>query len=85
MLGSLSSGRGSENVLFNLLRYKPDDIEITIVETDFIDQQRISPDELEKITSNVKLIRIHRNFHEYNNIFDLFKIFIKYGIPFFPI
>lgn len=83
MLGSLSSGRGSENVLFNLLRYKPDDIKISIVETDFIDQQRISPDELEEITSNVKLIRIHRNYHKYNNIFDLFKIFIIYGIPFF--
>ena len=77
-LGDLTTGRGSEEVLLNLLKYKLNNIEITVVETDFTDKQRISEHELKKSLGNIKLIRIHWNYDSHNIIFHI----LEYGIPF---
>ena len=64
MLADLRTGRGTENVLFNLLRYSPKNIDITIIESDNLKQIRVSEDEIKKITAGFKVIKIHR--HMYN-------------------
>ena len=72
MLADLRTGRGTENVLFNLLKYKPSDVDITIVEPDNVESDRISSEEVKKLTSKCKIIRIHRQ--RYNiNMDTLFK------------
>ena len=42
----LRNGRGSEKVLLNILKYKPENIQIKIIETDYIENQRISDEEI---------------------------------------
>ena len=60
MMDDLRTGRGLENVLFNLLKYKPRDIDITIIEPDNIMGERISQNEVDKLTEGCKIIRIHK-------------------------
>ena len=60
MMADLRTGRGVENVLFNLLKYKPRDIDITIIEPDNIMGERISQNEVDKLTEGCKIIRIHK-------------------------
>ncbi len=57
----LRNGRGSEKVLLNILKYKPENIQIKIIETDYIENQRISDEEINDYLKNVDLIKIHRN------------------------
>ena len=61
MLTDLRTGRGTENVLFNLLRYIPKNIDVTIIETDHVVQERISLDEVKKLTAGCNIIRIHKH------------------------
>ena len=63
MRSDLRTGRGTENVLFNLLRYAPEIMDITIVESDNLKQTRISEQEIKKITSRFNVIKIHK--HQY--------------------
>ena len=63
MRADLRTGRGTENVLFNLLRYAPENMDITIVESDNLKQTRISDQEIKKITSGFNVIKIHK--HQY--------------------
>jgi hypothetical protein len=48
MRSDLRTGRGTENVLFNLLRYAPENMDITIVEADKHKQTRISDQDIIK-------------------------------------
>ncbi len=57
----LRNGRGSEKVLLNILKHKPEDIQLKIIETDYIESQRISGEEINNYLKNVELIKIHRN------------------------
>jgi len=61
----IRTGRGTENVALNLVKYKPRDIELTIVYTDGFDKLRLSEEYVMKITSNCKKIKIHTH-----NIFN---------------
>lgn len=59
MVSDLRMGRGGENVLLNLLKYKPLGTNITIVETDYMDKQRLSFGDIEPSINGCKIIRIH--------------------------
>ena len=61
MLSDLRVGRGTENVLFNLLKYKPNNIDITIIEpTETKNNPLIlSNSEVNELTKNCKIIKIN--------------------------
>ncbi|WP_298277037.1 glycosyltransferase family 4 protein [Ferroplasma sp.] len=68
----LRVNRGTENVLFNLLKYKPNDIEITIIEPTRTGTNPLilSNSEVNELTRGAKIIRIHsklENLEKYNN------------------
>ena len=62
MFTDLRVGRGTENVLFNLLKYKPDNIDVTIVSTDDTGKNPVilSDSEVNELTRNCKIIKINR-------------------------
>ena len=67
---NILTGRGTENYLLNLIKYKPEDINVLIVDTDFTPVQRLSQASVKDIISSVKRITIHRsNFGNIHNIF----------------
>ena len=67
---NISTGRGTENYLLNLVKYKPEDINVLIVDTDFTPVQRLSQASVKDIISSVKRITIHRsNIGNNDNIF----------------
>ena len=70
MLADLRTGRGTENVLFNLLRYIPENVEITIIESDNLRQIRVSDDEVTKITSRCNIIKIHRHIYTTHSVVE---------------
>ncbi len=70
MLADLRTGRGTENVLFNLLKYRPPGFDIIIVEPDNVEGSRISSEEVKKITGDCKIIKIHKN--KYNITINTF-------------
>ena len=61
MLADLRVARGTENVLFNLLRYKPDNIDITIIEPVETGNNPLilSDSEVNELTRNCKIIKIN--------------------------
>ncbi len=59
MLASLKTGRGTENVVINLIKYKPEDIEITIIEPEFTDGIRIDEEEIKRTIRDCKVIKIN--------------------------
>ncbi len=51
--------RGVEKVLFNYLRYAPNDFDIKVLETDFLPNQRISDEELKNyIPTDVEFLKL---------------------------
>ena len=68
MRADLKTGRGTENVLFNFLKYAPKDIDITIVEPDNLKQERISEDEIKKITAGCNIIKIHKHAYKIDSM-----------------
>lgn len=56
----LRNGRGSEKVLLNLLKYKPDNLQVMILETDYLERQRIPDNILDEALKGGELIQIHR-------------------------
>ncbi len=61
MLANLRVGRGTENFLFNSLKYKPDNIDVTIITTDDTDRNPLilSENEINKLTKDSKIIKIN--------------------------
>ncbi|MEM3811643.1 MAG: glycosyltransferase family 4 protein [Thermoplasmata archaeon] len=55
----IREGAGTEHVVLNLINYKPEDFEITLVETDSLDVARIPVNLLERMTSQAKIIKFH--------------------------
>jgi len=64
----LRMGRGGENVLFNLLLHKPDDISITVVETDLLDSIRKQESFVDDVRKRCRLLRIHTTNYWTNNV-----------------
>ena len=64
MLTDLRVNRGTENVLFKLLKYKPKNIDITIIEPTEIGNNPLilSNSEVNELTRNCKIIRINSKF-----------------------
>ena len=64
MLADLRVGRGTENVLFNLLKYKPNNIDVTIIEPNSIENNPLilSNSEVNELTKNCKIIRVTSKF-----------------------
>ena len=64
MLADLRVGRGTENVLFNLLKYKPNNIDVTIIEPNSIENNPLilSNSEVNELTKNCKIIKINSKF-----------------------
>jgi glycosyltransferase involved in cell wall biosynthesis len=62
MAADLRTGRGTENVLFNLLKYKPDNIDITVVYPDFSLSKFIyNEEQVKEFTKDIKTIKFHLN------------------------
>ena len=67
---NISTGRGTENYVLNLVKYKPEDINVLILDTDFTPVQRLSNVYVQNTISPIKRITIHRtNFANIDNIF----------------
>ncbi|WMT50600.1 MAG: glycosyltransferase family 4 protein [Ferroplasma sp.] len=64
----LRTGRGTENVLFNLLKYVPQDVDITIIEPDNLKQERIPEEEVKKLTAGCHIIKIHKHVYRMDSI-----------------
>lgn len=78
MTADLRVGRGTENVLFNLLKYKPESIDVTIVSNDNIGSNPIvfSDSEIKALTKNSRIINIHRikmSINENNKLLKIYK------------
>ena len=76
-LASLRTGRGCEQVILQLIKYKPADISVTVVETDFLDGERISKETIEKLTSKVDVITIRTRVKFLNNFFVKHNFLVK--------
>ena len=59
MFTDLLTGRGTENVLFNLLRYKPSDIDVKVISTMRNYGSRISDSELKNKLNNARVIKLN--------------------------
>jgi hypothetical protein len=61
MPADLRVNRGSENVLFNLVKYRPNNIDITIIEPTSTENNPLilSNSEVNELTRNCKIIRIN--------------------------
>lgn len=77
MLADLRSGRGTENVLFNLLKHKPSHVEVTIIETDFLGNARISETDVIQLTRGCKIIQIHRHIYPMNDRTLIKRIYVN--------
>lgn len=58
-LYKINSGYGAEKVLFNLLKYKPKNISVRIVQTNLSGVELLSDQEVEKLTNNAEIITIY--------------------------
>lgn len=66
----LRTGRGSEKTTMYILKYRPVDVQVTVVETDFYDKIRLSEDFVREFTNGCKIIKIHRAPYFSKNIFQ---------------
>ena len=69
MLADLRIGRGTENSLFQLLKYKPNNIDITIIEPTETENNPLilSNSEVNELTKNCRIIRINSKMETLNN------------------
>ncbi len=57
LFSDLRIGRGSEIVALNYIKYAPlDKVDITVIQTNFISEKRLSEDTIGDITKNIKFI-----------------------------
>lgn len=81
MLATLETGRGTENVALNLIRYKPEDMDIVIIEPNFSDGKRISKEEINTVLTNVKVIKVDLHIAKGSTKLEfLFNLFIRRAI-----
>ena len=77
----LREGRGVETVIFSLLRYKPNDIEVKIVTSDSLLYERKSQAEVDRLTHNATVIKFHSHYPPVKRFFslpfELFRAFVK--------
>ncbi|CAC11833.1 conserved hypothetical protein [Thermoplasma acidophilum] len=60
-LADLRTGRGVENVILNLIKYRPSDIQILLIQTDRLPNKRISNDYVQEVLREIDIITIHRH------------------------
>ncbi|WP_298279433.1 glycosyltransferase family 4 protein [Ferroplasma sp.] len=65
----LRTGRGCEQVLLHLINYKPSDINITIVQTDFLDFERVPQSYIDEVLKDCELITIRTFVNSYKSVF----------------
>jgi hypothetical protein len=75
MLSGLETGRGTENVLFNLLKYKPLEIDADVIVPMRNNGIRVSESLIKGKLSNAKLIRINVDINNEDSSFKI--IFTK--------
>jgi len=68
-LADIRSGRGVENVIFNLLKYRPSDIRIVLIQTDKLFKKRVSDDFVKSLLKDIEVITIHRHNITFNSRF----------------
>ena len=56
--GNLRIGAGVENVIYNLVINKPENVNITIIQTEYLPYERLDPSRLKEISEKAKLITI---------------------------
>lgn len=81
MLAGLETGRGTENVALNLIKYKPNDVEVIVIEPKFIDGKRINENEIKAKIGNTRIIEIDlRPVENHSLILQLYNLFVKRDI-----
>lgn len=71
-LADLRTGRGVENVIFNLIKYSPDDVQIILIQTDRLPNKRVSEDYVLEILKGTDIITIHRHGAQFKSKFMMF-------------
>ncbi|MEM0133989.1 MAG: glycosyltransferase family 4 protein [Thermoplasmatales archaeon] len=72
MGADIRTGRGTENVLLNLVKYRPRDAEIIIIENDYLPEIRMSLQDFETISRTSTILKI-KHIEVYDNV--LLRIF----------
>lgn len=75
--GNLRVGRGSEQVLLNLVKNKPKNINITIVQTDASDFERLSQSDVDQIIKGCELITIRTFVNSYRSVFGKYSYLVS--------
>jgi glycosyltransferase involved in cell wall biosynthesis len=70
MPAKLNTGRGTENVVFSLIKYKPKDIKIVIFEPNFLDGERIKDTEVRNLIDDSKRVQMGITLKKHNDIID---------------
>lgn len=80
-LVDLREGRGVETVIFNLLKYKPSDIQIKVITPDHLHYERKSQTEVDILTSNATVIKFHSRYQLEKRFFgppfEFYRTFVK--------
>ena len=75
----IRTGRGAENVVLNLVKYKPQDISISIVQTDLLDRIRLPEEYVRGITEQCEVVKFHTNnlLPNFTTIYAIYLYLIK--------
>jgi glycosyltransferase involved in cell wall biosynthesis len=78
MMAGLETGRGTENVALNLIKYKPKDVEIIVIEPRFTDGKRKSENEIKDTIGNNRIISVDlRPVENRFFVLQLYNLFVK--------
>ena len=61
--GNLRIGAGVENFIYYLVINKPENVNVTIIQTEYLPYERLDPSRLKEISEKAKLITINRVSH----------------------
>ena len=77
---NLRTGRGTESVLFNLIKKIPDDFQVSIIETDILLKSRLSEEDVKQRTLRCDREIMHIRRIEGNSLKEFFiSTFIKHS------
>jgi glycosyltransferase involved in cell wall biosynthesis len=71
MIAKLNTGRGTERVLLNLLKFKPNNVEAIILEPNFLDHDRLNDFEIKKFIGNSERIPVNVSSRKFDNVYSL--------------
>lgn len=57
----IRAGRGTEEIVLNLVKHRPPNVSISIVQTDFFDRIRLSEEQVRGVLEQCEVIKFHSN------------------------